>query len=1514
MKGVTRRRFLQFGFTAGTQTQTIARGLVQGFSAAILGACRSLLSGFRKPVRWVFPSTAGDFVVHTTHDASKITRFPIPIWANRIQFPAVAATMVDGTGPDEIDSDQVEMHDVWVVIDAKAGTRIFREHDIARSDVLRAAPSGDFTLEVTPQLLFPTLGEAVPMTVDVSGAPRPKKRIEREADRDQLLKFDFCVRPEVCQTPERSTLPTVAARWPQLDLLVRPTGATTAQAYRFHREPALRSGRGDLSDCGGPARELRWTLVEYPLPHAIEVDVMAHPDGDVSVVRVAQQTVTVRVRPGFVDLLIPAGATLERRRGGAVIGSVVLAESHFHTANVFAFAWVSDMPAETTTLPAELSAAFCFEATGGEIWPLLDGIALPRSGSRIELEVRSNDVVRARVATSVREKGTVISRSTEHEFTSATLVFRSVTGQLAPRLAITPNGGNVIQHAVFDGRGRLTAGESAATSDLVLVADLFARIRAARELDILFHVDGPKYVADTSTLVFETAEAAWAGRSSMPSAAGDWVHLKATKTNTPPATDDYRGDLIALARPATIRWEIDRDRYRILDPVDDVTASNDEIVALAQEAFRAAVPATLPRVQKTIALPPFSLREHRDFDFGRWQDNANPAFQELTMWEPRTSGEAAGDAHSPAELFSALAGAEGGATTRAIYAGFGIDGTLVPLRDRDWAPDERCLAGTLAPYRAIAADRMRPVNDAFDVVDLDPQALRSCVRTAFDEQVVPSKNPSIQRALRRPGTEIALSPIGGTIGFDWQNEVREIGMQELVLHGFLGRYQKNYAIFADLLLPYGIVYNVLTLTSRQENGKLRYCTKWWFNEPSKTYGDKGNITVANLRPINSVNFNPNEPLLFKADIDYKNGDQRWVDRDRTLQGIGLITVIADPSLARFLTQTVPLREPQALTLFHDTPMRLHQVIWHATAKGNAEKPCDPIPGCTANVPKIEVTARGELEDVSGMTLDSRAVAVTYDNTMNPNDGKWCATTGDEVPEYAATALTLGDGVVRVDRPLRRNDTFELNAKAEHTFRRKIKLRDVGLLQLVLGGESDEFLDNEGTLTIHERIRIHDKQVHTPDSPDLKRDQKTEVEVDASVEFPELTKGVSDVCEGTLAFRIKIAPRSFNATFKKSFEDPADYDVTLMADVGVPGLLVLKNCRIQSKPGESVSFKPGDLEPCGELLKIVFELLLEKLKGLLGFGGGNGGGSNSGSSKSPFRFDLLDGLKGFMISLRLPVPRIPFGIGSLENLTFDFRLGLSIDISRSGINTGSMFTFILGDWPKKGFGGLKWLDLDLPDIGRAIFKDLRPPTLTVTPFTVRFSTVIAVRVKPPRTGGLDIPNPFRRVCFQAVACISGEGGLAIAFDIGVANGTVSITLGIVWCPHATYLFDFSPDGVRGDESFSFDEIALVARLELKASVLGIVNIFVRVQAMAQLKLACEESILTHLEVSGTASIEMFLVTVDVSFTVDLDPLLGIDPNACKREKTGPERICALPAPDELAHVALADFFTHTEVAA
>jgi len=1474
----------------------------------------------------------GDFEIETTFDVRKISDFPLLIWARRFEFPAVALTLLKpitegsscsvGASDLELDSDRVVIRDVWVVVDAVAGTELFRDGDIVRRDLIHSVPNGNFTIEVSPAPLLPRLGPATAVTIDIAGAPRTHSRSKRQADRDLLVKFDFCISPTECQTATgtsdddhvHSALPTVTVRWPkQFDLVAR-IESHDGQPLRIHRQADLDVVRADLSDCGGPFRKLRWIVAKYDTHDDVVFEVHAHPDGDRTLLRIPPQTLQLLIRPGLIALTVPAGSTLERYRNTTKTASAVLTQSYVIASEFSAMAWVSQQATETTTMPVELSSAFCLASGSEEVWPLSpDPIELSSSGRRVEFSVKASKVSRSRVVATMNAKS--VEHSIEQTFTELSLSFSS-TAPLTSHVSLKQTCthvwfpyhqfvcGDPIQHAVFGDLGRIEGDGLASSSDMLLMNDVLVRVQQNARLDLRFHRQGPHYEPLTASLQFETKEVKWAGRLNESSHAGDWVNVRTLQSK--PTSSDYRAGSAVLADFVRINWDLAADRYTTSTVQNPAIAPNTEIVAIDDRAFRIALDPSFPRNDDIVAFPPFSLREHRDFtNSANWQSNALDAFKYLTMWEPRTAGSMTLAPPSPTEVIETISSATGGASVTAVYAGFAVNGPLKQLSDQDWAPNihhER-----LAPYRAIAADSISRVQDAVDTTEpADPRQV--CITDAF----VPAKPPnrrreSIQKKVRDNQTEIALSPIGGTIRFDWDDEIRRIGLIHLSLHGYLGRYQENYPIFADILLPYGILLNSLTLVSRQESGEVKYCTNTWFAEESKTYGDRQNVVIRNLRPLNGVDLPLDQPLIFKADIHYKSGSGEWVDRDRTLQGISYIGRLYDRNhgdtggTRNYITQTVPLSQPQRLTMFKDTPLRVSDVVWTAedpnynptSCSAPPPDPCIPCAGV-----RITVVARGELEEVSGFDFDTRAVDAVYDNKVDVNEGRWCLPTGDQPPDYHARALTLGDGVVRVDKPLNRNDTFELNANAEHTVRKTITVGDIGLLQLVIGGDSD-FLKNEGTLTIHERLHVHDKQVHQ--GGNSTRDQETAAEVDAVIDFPEFTKGVSEVCEGRLAFRIKMSPRSLHASFKKSLGADAEFDAKLVADVGVPGLLVLKNCTIQSRSGQSVSFVPGDLTPCGELLKQVFELLLEKLKGLMGFN----------NKSKPFTFEFLDDLRGFLVGLRLPVLRIPFGMGSLEHLTFDFRLALSIDISKGGTNAGSMLAFILGDYPKKGFGGLKWLDLDLPEIGMSIFKDLRPPTLTVTPFTVRFSTIIAVRVRPPRTHDLSLT--FQEVCFDAVACISGEGGLALAFDIGVAHGSVSVTLGIVWCPHASYKVSMGPAGVKGDSYFSFDEIAVVARIELNASVLGVVNIFVRIQAMAQLKLTCEKSILTHLEVSGTASIEVLFATIDVHFTVDLDPYLGIDPNACKNVKGAPNH-CALPETDEHIHQAVNEFFRWVEVAA
>lgn len=1522
MKTFSRRRFVQFFAAGASQGQTVARWTLGAVAAGFLSACRSLRGVFCRRVRWVFPTVAGDFVLVTSDDAEKMQQFPIWFIAERLEFPTVAATILGETGAIEIDSDRSLIENVAVLLEVREpGTQLFREHDVIRPDLRRMRPSGDFTISFSPVSLFPAINQdAVPLSIDVAGAPRSKKLREHRYDRDKLLRFDFCVRPAKCQTgPVRSTLPTVRATWPDFNLLVHTSDGETVS---FGGRSALTESTIDLSSCvfegskaGGKLRALKAT---FPRTRSLTLAV------DRAKLTVDPSPLAVLFRPGFIEMVLPAGATIAcPNRTGAMLHNV-LAQSLVHVGNVYSYAWASVIPSTTTELPVEYFSRFCLKPDDARPWALTpERVTIKASGSAIDFQVTADKVDHARVSARMREKEIV--RGIEQQFKAVTLTLQSDKAPFAPMLQLSvlpppkvstdpPN--PPFLYVVDDKVGRFAASADVTSSSMILVADLFVRpkttLKVPLTLELRFKRNEHGFaVEDVSTMSFQSPEIAWAGHSGRglhPLRARDWVHLRQA-TGKEFLTTDYRGTGVLLASPAPIVWDIFHDRFRVTEPIAPI-GNDTEVVSLAAETFRAALSAEFPAAKSTakLQLPPFGLREHRDLmPAANWTDATVPAFKADTMWEPRTGAALETRTESPADLFESIAADDFSSQVDAFYAGFAISGTLTPLRKAEWAPDV-CAKSGVAPYRAILGSSIEPIIDAVDIVELPlakpapptpsvclppGSGFRNEIKFAFDRVGSPAKAESLQRVIRNPRTELALSALGGTIDYEWAFEQQDVGLQELVLRGFLGRYQKNYAIFADLLLPWGLRIFILALTSRQDSGRLRFCKKWWFAEPLKNYGDRSNIVLDNLRPLNSVDFNINDPFLFKGDFHYLNGSKQWTDANWTLQGVPMFAAAPVQSL---LKQSVVLQKPQALTLFHDTPMQLHQTVWSA----NTNNPC---------LAEVTVASSGELEAVEGMHYDTRALDAVFKNTMDPRDGKWTAPLSphDDPPIYHTNSLTLGDGVVRVDRPLRFKETWSLTGDDEHTFKKNITLRDVGLLQLVLASESQEFLDNTGTLTIHEKIHLDERGGNT--GPQV---SKTDAEVDSTVDFPSFTKGVTSACDGPLSFRMRVTPKSFRATFKKSLSGPTEYDATLVADIGVPGLLVLKDCKMQSRPGQAVSFSPGSLEPCGDLLKQIFEFLLEKLKGLLKLGDGG---------DSPFTFELLDHLIGFLVKFRIPMPKIPFGIGSLESLTFDTRMALAIDISRSGIRAGGLMTFILGDYPKPGLGKFDWLNGELVDFAMSIFRDMSPPTLNCTPFTVRFSVVISVKVTPPKgkPEGLSIPNPFQSVCFAAAVCISAEGGLSIGFDIGVASGRISLTLGIIWCPNAKYLFSVTPTGgAKDDGYFSFDEIALFVRIELTASVLGIVNVFVRVEVLVQLKLTCKDAIVSHMECSGTARIEMGFVKYNFDFTVDLDPILGIKKDPKCFANSGPaSKGCALlpePSINEFAAFAARDFFSFAEVLA
>lgn len=1491
---LSRRRFVQLFGAGSSQLERALQWSWQLVAGGFVVACRSIGGLFVKSRRWVFPSTVGDFVIETRSDLRKVTEFSTLLFAERIEFPSVAATMLEPAkaAPDN-DTDQVVLHDVWLDIIADPGTQLFREDDIVRSGTPRSKATGDFTIAFDPLKLFQAFGDEVPLAPYFDRNSRALWTAERE--REKLLRFRFCVKPETCQASDvRSMLPVVTATWPRFDMLLRAETSEGSGAIRLRPTGNLIPVTADLNDCAlekaTPMHALRWLEGTFEIPQkyqSVELTLpMRQMNGRIdSVVLRPGAALKIRIRPAFLDLLLD-NADLRSTAGGGM--SVALKRSHFHVGKHFGYAWLNDMPVEPTPLAPEIAWQYCLHAEGASDWPLAPRrISIPRLASAIDIRVQSQDVLAARVSTRIR--GGKPTRWVEQQFESFTIAFTAKGSALDPVIAVKTGkapGQLRGELLIIDGDARLRTSNAAVSSNqLVLVEDLFVKPDGtAPELEIRYREDRFE-IKTPSRFIFPISQYAWAGLYDKKEFERSWIHIKPVDfKDSDLGTGDKRADAVSTEK-ATVDWNPATGGFQLIDK--SKIKGKAEIVSIAEKAFRAAIPDDFPRRDEAqpMFLAPFALREHKDFDFGRWVDPQEPAFLDDTMWEPRTEARFSISSDSPADLFSAFAAEDAAGETNGHYAGFAFTGNIEPLPLLDWAPNP-ANPKDLAPYRGIRGNTLRPILRAEDVSDLDDTTVHPAIAQAFLR--TDPREASLQREFKAGHTEIAFSPIGGSIGFHWTTPIEKLGLEQLFLRGFLGRYQKNYAIVKDLLLPYGILIHVLALVARETNGKLRYCTKWWFAEPSKSYGDDASIIIDNLRPLNAVNFNPKQPLRFKADFHYRSSDGRWTDADRTLQGAGLITVTHGGSreaIAAARHQTVALNEPQPLTLFKETPLRLAQTAWDAEWENVAA-----TTGCTTPV-HIAVKSSGELERVEGMNFDSRDIDVTSEGRVSADTGQWCEAGRDHDPVYHTTAVTLGDGVVRVHQPLD-NERFHLDAGITHTFVKRITLRDVALLQLILGSSDDEFLKNEGTLTIKQQMKLEA-------GSDVRGGTKVLARVESTVDFPDFSRGRSEICEQELGFRIATAPRSFHAGFLQDFGARPKFDATLKADVGIPGFLLLKDCTITSRAGNAVEFKPGNLSICGELLRKVFEALLEMAKAKAGIGGGG---------DSPFSFEFLDGLKGFLVKLRLPLPRVPMGAGSIDHLTFDLRLALSLDFSGGGLNAGALMTFILGDFNFPGFGGIPWLKLDLPTVARRIFTRTDRPTIFVTPFVIRFGVVIAVRVRPPKS----LTSGFEVVCFDAVACVSGEAGLGVAFDVGVAWGHISITIGIVWCPNATY--EFNTTNLKGNAYFSFDEVSFLARIEAYASVLGLVNITVYVEIMANLRLTCPKGVVSHMEVNGTAHIEMLFVEIDQDFHVDLDPILGIDPNACKHDGADATRVCVIAdgAVRRLAHETARGFFAPAEL--
>jgi hypothetical protein len=121
---------------------------------------------------------------------------------------------------------------------------------------------------------------------------------------------------------------------------------------------------------------------------------------------------------------------------------------------------------------------------------------------------------------------------------------------------------------------------------------------------------------------------------------------------------------------------------------------------------------------------------------------------------------------------------------------------------------------------------------------------------------------------------------------------------------------------------------------------------------------------------------------------------------------------------------------------------------------------------------------------------------------------------------------------------------------------------------------------------------------------------------------------------------------------------------------------------------------------------------------------------------------------------------------------------------------------------------------------------------------------------------------------AFACLTADGGLALAFDVGIAKGSVSIAIALRYCPSVTISKNTT------EWCLSILELGIV--VDAEAVVVQIIHITIHAEFMATLNLAASSPLdmICKLTFRGYASIEVLFAKVEYDFEVNLDGLLGL----------------------------------------
>ena len=572
------------------------------------------------------------------------------------------------------------------------------------------------------------------------------------------------------------------------------------------------------------------------------------------------------------------------------------------------------------------------------------------------------------------------------------------------------------------------------TSDVnlpfVSIGDYLVSPKTLKTLELKWNeqknaVDMTLETVDTS---FAASKLTWAGVLT-DSASDDkpsWVHLKALQKSWNPndlKTLDLRGGIYDVNQD--VRWVYDSEtsvqNLSYADPSQsvpiDLKNENPLLVTLGLPTMRAALsPSFPPQPRRTVLLPPFSLREHPTKDDNcDWIQPGMPGFEEQFSWEPRSTISVEDDSPSVRTVFNKISDESFQPAVSLVNAGLAFVAKLGSLagsaqESGSWIPKN--LKYKEVPYRPLLVNKIY----ATDAEDIVCPAKSDVPRQCLADGVNNTRTASILNALSQGSVPVALSPIGGSIDFDWAESTPVSGLKELGLHSYLGRYQTNYEVQSYLMVPWALRMEVTTKLFRNDKGKMQYCVKWRFIQPQQTYGANDEVRVFNLRPLNPTTWKESDPFLFKADIELHESNGTVVKSDVNLQGWWCGK--KNSTSATVLFDDLPHPE-RPRTVFGDTVIQLKNINWQAQCGGQPELPCSTDPKTTKPDPvSVTVIANGTVYRSEGMELDDETAMVSFSGDVNPDTGSWTRVqlAADGQPfsaSFNATAATLGSGLVRV---------------------------------------------------------------------------------------------------------------------------------------------------------------------------------------------------------------------------------------------------------------------------------------------------------------------------------------------------------------------------------------------------------------------------------------------------------------------------------------------------------------------